>query len=59
MLFWVQPLFSSALSPSFTCTWEESAEAVPKAVLITSITTAMKPKIRFKVLDIIMARTYQ
>lgn len=29
------------------------------AVFITSVTTATKPKIRLKVLDIIMARTYQ
>lgn len=59
MLLWVQPLFSSALPPSFTSTWEESVESVPMAVFITSVTTATKPKIRLKVLDIIMARTYQ
>lgn len=59
MLLWGQPLFSSALLPSFASTWEESVEAVPKAVFITSVTTAKKPKIRLRVLDIIMARTYQ
>lgn len=64
MLLGVQPvffcLFSSPVPFSlFTCSWMGPVGTGPKAVFVTSITTTMKPKIRLKVLDIIMARTYQ
>lgn len=64
MLWGVQPVFFhhfSSLVPFFlfTCSWMGPVGAGPKAVFVTSITTTMKPKIRLKVLDSIMARTYQ